>query len=61
MSFLYRKRIGALYCSLCGEEIPIGHEYWVCNGSCICKNCLVIYAQREFAPCRNTRGEETHL
>lgn len=49
---------GRLYCSLCGRELPLGEEYWACNGSRICADCLPAFARQEFLPCHEIRGEE---
>ncbi len=50
-----------LFCTLCGREIPAGWEYWYCNGSCVCPDCLVDFARSELAPFRHTRGGEAFL
>ena len=47
-----------LRCTMCGQEIGLGEEYWACNGSRICTDCLNTFARQEFAPCRETRGKE---
>ncbi len=47
-----------LRCTLCGQEIALGEEYWVCNGSLACAMCLPELARRELAPCREVRGRE---
>lgn len=56
-----RLRRQVLLCTLCGQEITTGEEYWACNGSCVCAACLPDFARRELAPCRETRGKETYL
>nr|WP_326183620.1 hypothetical protein [uncultured Oscillibacter sp.] len=50
-----------LRCTLCGQEITVGEEYWACNGSRVCAGCLPEFARRELAPCRETRGKEVGL
>ena len=47
-----------LLCSLCGQEITPGEEYWYCNGSSVCRECLTDFARAELAPYRQTRGKE---
>lgn len=54
----HRRRPVSVRCTLCGREITTGEEYWVCNGSCVCTECLPDFARGELAPCRETRGEE---
>ena len=49
---------GRLYCTLCGREISPGEEYWACNGSIVCPDCLSDFARREFISCREIRGKE---
>ena len=53
-----RGRRQRLFCTLCGREIPVGAEYWFCNGGSVCDACLPDLARRELAPCREIRGEE---
>ena len=48
----------SLLCSLCGQEIVTGEEYWYCNGSSVCRDCLPAFARSELAPYRQTRGKE---
>ena len=48
----------ALYCTLCGQEISLGEEYWACNGSRVCSDCLPDLARQELAPCHETHGKE---
>lgn len=56
---IHRRRLRrTLLCTLCGREITYGEEYWVCNGTCICVDCLPDFARREFMPCHLTRGKE---
>ena len=50
--------LAALYCTLCGQEIFIGEEYWACNGSRVCSDCLPDFARQELAPCHETHGKE---
>lgn len=45
-------------CTLCGQEILPGEEYWACNGQLACALCLPELARRELAPCREIRGKE---
>jgi len=47
-----------LCCTLCGREIPLGTEYWACNGSIVCPGCLTDFARQEFSSCRETHGKE---
>ena len=47
-----------LCCTLCGQEITPGKEYWACNGHFICPDCLNTFARREFAPFQEIRGKE---
>jgi hypothetical protein len=47
-----------LRCTLCGQEIALGEEYWICNGSRVCADCLPALARQELAPCREVRGKE---
>ncbi len=56
-----RQRRHTLVCSLCGQAITIGEEYWYCNGSSICSDCLAEFARAELAPYRQTRGKEVSL
>ena len=50
-----------LRCTLCGREITTGEEYWACNGSRVCTDCLPDFARQELAPCHETRGKEMDL
>ena len=50
-----------LVCSLCGQAITIGEEYWYCNGTSVCRCCLNEYARAELAPYHQTRGKEVLL
>lgn len=50
-----------LLCTLCGREITLNSEYWVCNGSCICPDCLADFARQELAACHQTRGKELYV
>ena len=47
-----------LLCTLCGHEIARGEEYWACNGSLVCTECLPELARQELAPCHETHGKE---
>lgn len=59
MHAMNRRRLPiSVRCTLCGREITTGEEYWVCNGSRVCTECLPEFARGELAPCRETRGEE---
>lgn len=62
MQQIQRRRMRqTLLCTLCGQEITIGQEYWACNGSRVCAACLPEFARRELAPCHETRGKEMGL
>ena len=50
-----------LLCTLCGQEIVPGEEYWYCSGNCVCRACLPSFARAELAPYRQTRGKEERL
>lgn len=50
-----------LLCTLCGREITLESEYWLCNGSCICADCLGDFARQELAACHQTRGKEQYI
>ena len=50
-----------LYCTMCGQEITMGEEYWACNGNLVCTDCLPELARQELAPCHETRGKERPL
>ncbi len=50
-----------LLCTLCGREITAGQEYWACNGSRVCADCLPDFAREELASCRETRGKEAGI
>lgn len=52
------KHYDILRCTLCGREITYGEEYWACNGSRVCWECLPELARQELAPCRETHGKE---
>ena len=52
------RRHTTLLCTLCGREIPAGGEYWACNGSRICPDCLPEFARQELAPCHEICGRE---
>ena len=53
-----RQERRTLVCSLCGQAITIGEEYWYCNGASVCRCCLNDFARAELAPYRQTRGKE---
>ena len=48
----------ALLCTLCGQEITMGEEYWACNGSLVCRACLPDFARQELSCCHEIRGKE---
>ncbi|MDD3346394.1 hypothetical protein [Oscillibacter sp.] len=48
-----------LLCTLCAREITEGEEYWACNGSRVCADCLAEFARQELCACHETRGRET--
>ena len=50
-----------LRCTLCGQEILTGEEYWRCNGFSVCGDCLPEFARQELAACRRQRGKEAGL
>lgn len=50
-----------LLCSLCGQAITTGQEYWYCNGSSVCGRCLNEFARAELAPYHQIRGKEALL
>ncbi len=56
-----RGRRQTLLCTLCGQEIAEGEEYWFCSGASVCAACLPDLARRELAPCREIRGREAGL
>ena len=56
-----RGRWQTLRCTLCGQEITEGEEYWFCSGASVCAACLPDLARRELAPCREIRGREAGL
>lgn len=58
MRHIKRSTGGTLCCTGCGREILPGEEYWACNGSRVCGDCLPDLARRELAPCREVRGKE---
>jgi len=53
-----QRKLGTLRCTFCGQEIPLGEEYWACNGSRICADCFLEFARQELEFCRETRGKE---
>ena len=55
------RRQTTLCCTLCGREITTGEEYWACNGSHVCTDCLPEFARQELAACHETRGKEIGL
>ena len=38
-----------LRCTLCGQEITAGQEYWACNGSRVCTDCFPDFARQDAA------------
>ena len=44
-----------LRCSLCGQEIAEGEEYWFCNGNNICEHSQPEIQRQEKTPCRKLR------
>ena len=48
-------------CTLCGREIVRDEEYWCCNGTLVCADCLPELARRELLPCREVLGREARL
>ena len=56
-----RAAFAVVRCSICGREITVGEEYWVCNGTLACADCLSELARRELRPCRVLRGKEDRL
>lgn len=50
-----------LLCTLCGQEIALKSEYWVCNGICICPDCLADFARQELTACHQIHGKELYL
>ena len=61
MSTKKRSVSAVVRCSICGREIASGEEYWVCNGTLACTDCLPELARYEFLPCRVLRGKEDRL
>ena len=57
----HRRRRFSLRCTLCGQEITMGEEYWACNGNCICRACLPDFARQELSPFHEIRGKEAAL
>ena len=55
------KRQTPVRCTLCGRESTVGEEYWDCNASRICWECLPEYARQELTSCREIRGREAGL
>ncbi|MBE6918725.1 MAG: hypothetical protein E7469_03450 [Ruminococcaceae bacterium] len=37
-------------CSLCGDAIYVGEDYYQVNGQVFCESCLEDYARAYFAP-----------
>lgn len=58
-TFSRKQQHFAVYCSLCGREIISGEEYWFCNGTHICPDCLSAFARTELAPCHKIHGKES--
>ena len=63
MQPVYRRfqRHSTPLCTLCGREIGLGEDYWVCSGTLVCADCLSDFARQELAPCRETHGKERSL
>ncbi|WP_418732417.1 hypothetical protein [Dysosmobacter sp.] len=61
MSTKKRSVSAVVRCSICGREIASGEEYWVCNGTLACTDCLPALARQELLPCRVLRGKEDRL
>ena len=55
------RRRQPLRCTLCGQEITVGEEYWACNGSLVCRACLPDFARQELSCCHEVRGKEGAL
>ncbi|MBQ1674690.1 MAG: hypothetical protein II069_01440 [Oscillospiraceae bacterium] len=47
----------AVFCDLCGTELPPGGDCYRINGETVCPDCLAEYARQVFAPYRETVGE----
>ena len=56
-----RRRRMSLRCTLCGQEITRGEEYWACNGNRVCRRCLPDFARQELALCHEIRGKAASL
>ena len=56
-----RRRRQILRCTLCGQEITEGEEYWACNGSRLCRACLPDFARPELSCRHELRGKEAAL
>ena len=61
MNDIIDRRQPVLRCTLCGQEILKGEEYWACNGWRACGACFPELARRELAPCREIHGREAVL
>ena len=46
-------------CSLCGDTIYRGEDYYQVNGQVVCTGCLTEFAEGYFAPFLWTGGEDT--
>lgn len=46
-------------CSLCGDTIYRGEDYYQVNGQVVCTGCLTEFAEGYFAPFLCTGGEDT--
>ena len=57
MSYPLGRRADCL-CTMCGQALAPGEEYWYINGAVICGACLGHYARLELAPFRHVLGEE---
>ena len=61
MSTKKRSVSAVVRCSICGREIASGEEYWVCNGTLACTDCLPDLARQELLPCRVKGGQTMTL
>lgn len=57
MSTKKRSVSAVVRCSICGREIASGEEYWVCNGTLACTDCLPDLARQELLPCPGAPGK----
>ena len=49
---------GCCSCTLCGQELGPGEEYWYINGTAFCGDCLETYAREDYRGFRHTAGKE---